>query len=151
VLELRLLGQFDIRLDAVPISLPSRHAQSLLAFLVLSEGTAHRRERLAALLWPDAEEDNARSYLRHALWRIRKVLEAALPDDSQYLLSDDLTIAFNPRAAHWVDVANIEHAARDGATTDALMSDLDVYRGRTPTRVRRRVGRARAGAARSRF
>jgi DNA-binding SARP family transcriptional activator len=83
LLELRLLGQFDIRVDDAAVVLPSRNAQSLLAFLALSAGTPHRRERLAALLWPDSEQDNGRSYLRHALWRIRKVLEAGLPYNAQ--------------------------------------------------------------------
>jgi WD40 repeat protein/DNA-binding SARP family transcriptional activator len=129
VLELRLLGQFEVRLDETPILLPSRHAQSLLAFLVLSAGTAHRRERLAALLWPDTDDDNARAYLRHALWRIRKALEATLPDNRQYLLSDDLTIAFNKGSACWVDAVDLEAAATDGATTDALLTRLGLYRG----------------------
>jgi DNA-binding SARP family transcriptional activator len=64
VLELRLLGQFDIRLGEVPISIPSRPAQSLLAYLALTAGTAHRRERLAGLLWPDMPDDSARASLR---------------------------------------------------------------------------------------
>jgi DNA-binding SARP family transcriptional activator len=33
------------------------------------------RERLAGLLWPDSSEGNARSNLRHELWRLRKALE----------------------------------------------------------------------------
>src|ERR671929_2120482 len=102
MLELRLLGQFDIRLGELSISLPSRPAQSLLAYLALTAGTGHRRERLAALLWPDAEEANARSYLRQALWRIRKVIEARLSDDAQYVLADDLTVALNPRSSYWL-------------------------------------------------
>ncbi len=77
MLELRLLGQFDLRLDNRPIDLPSRPAQSLLAYLALRPGTAYRRERLAGLLWPDATEANARRYLRQALWRIRKALRTA--------------------------------------------------------------------------
>ena len=56
MLELRLLGQFDVRLGEVSISIPSRPAQSLLAYLALTAGTAHRRERLAGMLWPDVED-----------------------------------------------------------------------------------------------
>jgi two-component SAPR family response regulator len=75
VLEIRLLGQFELRRDGASVFLPSRPAQSLLAYLAITAGTAHRREKLAALLWPDAEEDNARNSLRHALWRIRKAID----------------------------------------------------------------------------
>ena len=129
LLELRLLGQFDIRVDDAVVVLPSRNAQSLLAFLALSAGTPHRRERLAALLWPDSEEENARSYLRHALWRIRKALEAGLPDNTQHLLADDLTVGFNARSAYWLDVAQVEAAVNDAKSTDLLLERLDVYKG----------------------
>src|SRR5438132_11781571 len=75
MLELRLLGSFEVCLDGTPVAIPSRPAQSLLACLALSAGTAHRREKLAGMLWPEADKANARSNLRHALWRIRKAIE----------------------------------------------------------------------------
>jgi DNA-binding SARP family transcriptional activator len=64
MLEIRLLGQFDLRLNDVPIELPSRPARTLLAYLVLTIGTHHPRERLAGLLWPDSSESSARKNLR---------------------------------------------------------------------------------------
>ena len=76
MLELRVLGQFEVRVNDAVVLLASRPAQSLLAYLALSAGTAHRREKLAGLFWLDADEDNARANLRHALWRIRKAVEA---------------------------------------------------------------------------
>src|SRR6266567_1440933 len=107
-LELRFLGQFDIRLGEVSINIPSRPAQSLLAYLALTAGTAHRRERLAGMLWPDVEDDSARAGLRQGLWRIRKALEARLPSGVQYLLADDLTVAFDARSAYWLDAAALD-------------------------------------------
>ena len=74
MLEVSLLGQFDVRKDESSILIPSRPAQSLLAYLIMTAGTAHRREKLAGLLWPDSSEDNARINLRQALWRVRKAL-----------------------------------------------------------------------------
>jgi hypothetical protein len=53
VLELRLPGRFEVRRQHERVSIPSRPAQSLLAYLVLSAGTAHRGEKLATLLWPE--------------------------------------------------------------------------------------------------
>src|ERR671938_1213994 len=129
MLELRLLGQFDIRLGDVPISIPSRPAQSLLAYLALTAGTAHRRERLAALLWPDVEDDSARAGLRQGLWRIRKALEARLPSEVRYLVADDLTVAFNAKSAYWLDAAALD-TPLDGATSvESLQQALIAYRG----------------------
>ncbi len=126
MLELRLLGQFDLRLDNRPIDLPSRPAQSLLAYLALKPGTAYRRERLAGLLWPDATEANARRYLRQALWRIRKALEPAQHD---FFIADDLTIAFDAAADFELDVALLEQDVSATTTTADLLRSVEVYRG----------------------
>ena len=126
MLEIRLLGQFNLRLNNRPIDLPSRPAQSLLAYLALKPGTPYRRERLAGLLWPDATDANARSYLRQALWRIRKALESAPRD---YLLTDDLTIAFAAEADYWLDVAVLEQDVSAQSPTDKLVCPLEVYHG----------------------
>ena len=53
MLKAKLLGQFDIQLHDAPIEVPTRSAQSLLAYLLLNAGTAHRRVKLAGLFWPD--------------------------------------------------------------------------------------------------
>ena len=125
MLEIRLLGGFELRREGAPVLLPSRPAQSLLAYLALDAGTAHRREKLAGLLWPDADDDNARSNLRHALWRIRKALE---PDQSAtpFLLSDDLAVSFNAGADYWLDATLL---ARDGGSLPDQMEALAGYRG----------------------
>ncbi|NIS79918.1 MAG: hypothetical protein GTO14_06875 [Anaerolineales bacterium] len=75
-LKIFLLGQFKLQNNDLVLELPSRPAQSLLAYLVLNTGISHRREKLAGMLWPDSTESNARGYLRQALWRIRKTLES---------------------------------------------------------------------------
>ena len=77
MLEVRLLGKFDVRQDSKPVIITSRPAQSLFAYLILSAGTSHRREKLAGLLWPDSMEETARDNLRHALWRVRKAIQSA--------------------------------------------------------------------------
>jgi DNA-binding SARP family transcriptional activator len=75
MLEVRLLGQFEVLLDSKPLVIPTRNAQTLFAYLVLNADKALRREQLAGLLWPDSSEENARSNLRHELWRLRKSLK----------------------------------------------------------------------------
>lgn len=74
MLEIRLLGQFAAQIDGAAVEVPSRQKQALLAYLALNAGTPQRRERVAGLLWPDSTEENARTYLRQALWRVRKAI-----------------------------------------------------------------------------
>ncbi len=126
MLRVRLLGSFEIEAGRKPVSLASRPAQSLFAFLVLNAGTAFRREKLAGQLWPDSTEEQARDYLRHALWRIRKALQAA--SAAPYLRADDLAVAFDSSAPYWLDVAAIRDVS-DEAPAEELITALSGYRG----------------------
>ena len=74
MLEIRLLGQFDVRLDGKGVAITTRNAQSLLAFLALHLGNAFRREKLAGLLWPERPEAAARSNLAHVLANLRHAI-----------------------------------------------------------------------------
>ncbi|MCB0212079.1 MAG: hypothetical protein KDJ52_22240, partial [Anaerolineae bacterium] len=71
MLEVRLLGKFEIKRDGQVIDIPLRPAQSLLAYLLLNADKTIRREKLAGLLWPDSDEASARNNLRQTLWRLR--------------------------------------------------------------------------------
>ncbi len=123
MLEVRLLGQFDVRLDGKPVVIPSRAAQALLAYLVINRGSAHRREKLAGLLWPDTSEANARRNLRQELWRLRKALT------SEDLRADELSIAFHLSSADWLDVSILETASVQSASANDLIGALSVYHG----------------------
>jgi predicted ATPase/DNA-binding SARP family transcriptional activator len=126
MLEVRLIGKFDLQCDGKPITISSRAAQSLFANLILTAGTLHRREKLAGMFWPDATEEKARAYLRHELWRIRKALSPKSKVD--YLLADDIHISFNVSAAYWLDVATLTNM-EEGASPEELMESLAVYQG----------------------
>lgn len=131
MLQVWLLGQFEVRVDGKRANIASRAAQSLLAYLILSSSTPHRREKLAGLLWPEMSDDNARNNLRHELWRVRKAITAPQADAAQtaereYILAEDLTIGFNSDANYWLDVAQLEKASAD---PQALISGLSLYRG----------------------
>jgi len=71
MLEARFLGKFEILVDGAPIDIPARKAQSLFAYLIINNGSQHRREKLAGMFWPDYDEPSARSKLRYALWQLR--------------------------------------------------------------------------------
>ena len=129
MLQVRLLGQFDIRAAGRRVSLSSRAAQSLLAYLVLTAGTAQRRERLAGLLWPDTADDRARHNLRTELWRVRKALGSPPPDTPDYFLAEELTIAFNPQADYWLDAAQLQQPLPPHTALDDLAAQLMLYEG----------------------
>lgn len=126
MLEVRLLGTFEVRDKKEPINIASRPAQSLFAFLILNAGTTQRREKLAGMLWPDSLEETARDNLRHALWRIKKALSSK--PTVEYLLTDDLSITFNASAEYRLDAAAVEQAS-ETASADELMGVLSEYQG----------------------
>lgn len=126
MLAVSLLGQFAIRHDGESITISSRNAQSLFAYLLLYPGQAQRRERLAGLLWPDSSEENARSNLRHELWRLRKALG---PPVATLLQADDLAIAIDAEVAASVDVHRLEAVPAASEDVEELMRGVDLYRG----------------------
>jgi WD40 repeat protein/class 3 adenylate cyclase len=126
MLQIRLLGQFDIRLNGKRVLISSRVAQSLLAYLALTAGTSHRREKLAGIFWPDVTEEKSRTYLRHELWRIRKAISTQQSNTDNYLLAEELTITFNRNSDFWLDVAQIERPDTD---LQSLTSNLSLYQG----------------------
>lgn len=123
MLEIRLLGEFDVRLEGKLIEIPSRPAQSLLAYLVLNAETRHRREKLAGLLWPESEESNARSNLRHALWRIRKSI------GEKYILADKVSISFMPSKDCELDISFLGKEKIEAESVDDLIREVSVYGG----------------------
>jgi DNA-binding SARP family transcriptional activator len=123
MLEVRLLGQFDVRLDGRHIDLPTRPAQALLAYLALHVGTRTRREQLAGLLWPDADEASARNNLRQALWRLRAALGAAS------LQADKITIAFEPSVDDRLDVLALTGNDPSASSTADLIDAVSAYTG----------------------
>ncbi|MEJ2350383.1 MAG: BTAD domain-containing putative transcriptional regulator [Anaerolineales bacterium] len=126
MLEAQLLGKFEVRLNGQPIDLASRPAQSLLAYLLLNPNQPIRREKLAGLIWPNSTESNARSNLRHALWRVRKSFG---PDADATMHADDLTIWLQLQRADWVDTNILDTSVQDDVSSDQLIEIVSVYGG----------------------
>jgi len=127
-LAIYLLGQFKLQHLDVPIDLPSRPAQSLLAYLVLNADISHRREKLAGLTWPDSDETNARNYLRQALWRIRKGIEGAGLEWEQYFKIDRINVCFNTDSDYWLDTECLLKTV-GAPSLDELLESVVVYQG----------------------
>ncbi len=86
-LELRLLGEPELRRDGRPVPLPqSKKTRALLAYLALT-GKPHRRQRLCALLWD--VPDDPRGALRWSLSKLRPLVDDA---DRPRLAADRETV-----------------------------------------------------------
>ena len=72
-IQLKLLGPAEAALDGRPIVFRTKKALALLVYLAVDPGQ-HPRERLADLLWPDADVVDARASLRTALNYMRQAL-----------------------------------------------------------------------------
>ncbi|MGE5138792.1 MAG: BTAD domain-containing putative transcriptional regulator, partial [Rudaea sp.] len=129
MLQVWLLGQFGVQADGKRVNIPSRAGQSLFAYLLLTAGTAHRREKLAGLLWPDVSDEDARRNLRQELWRIRKAISTQQPSGPEYLIAEDITIAFNAQCDYWLDVAELERALAAESSAGELIHQISLYRG----------------------
>ena len=129
MLQVRLLGQCDVRVDGLRVTIASRAGQSLFALLILTAGTAHRREKLAGQFWPDTSDDNARRNLRQELWRIRKALATPQPLAVDYIHAEELAITFNPHADYWLDVAQLEQPISSTDDLNQQISKVAAYQG----------------------
>jgi len=123
MLEVRLLGKFEVHVNGLSAEIPLRAAQSLLAYLMLNAGTPYRREQLAGLFWPDMTDANARHNLRQILSRLRKTI------GEQYIAADDLTIAFDATADYWLDAQVLARKVETKTSAEELIEAVSVYSG----------------------
>ena len=104
-LSVRLLGPPQVSLARESVAeLRSDKALCLLAYLAVESDRAHRREKLAGMLWPDYVDRSARANLRRALADLRQAIDDqhATPP---YLHTTRQTVQFNTASDSWIDVA----------------------------------------------
>src|SRR6476619_7564886 len=122
-LQLTLLGPLRVTLDEQPVvQFGYDKVPALLAYLAVEADRPHTRDELAALLWPDSDDDAARRSLRVALTRLRQAIgdQGAQPP---LLLVDRNAIQFNSAADHTLDtkqfdqmLASVEHHEHPSGT-----------------------------------
>ncbi len=113
MLEIRTLGGLSILENGEPINdLGTRKAEALLLYLAV-EGGDHRRNAVAALLWPESSEIHARTSLRVALSALRRNLGAYLDIDREKL-------AIRPDSEIYVDTTDLLEKIAQGRYLQAL-------------------------------
>lgn len=122
-LEIFLFGMPKIRVDGTAFTkLASRKARALLFYLALTE-QQHARQTLAGLFWGEMSEANARRNLRVTLTKLKAEL-------GEFLLVRRRTLAINPEAAIWLDVAEFENCiAATEPTLEQLQCAAALYGG----------------------
>ena len=122
LLVVRLLGDPDVLLDGERVDgFDAVRLRALLAFLLLHRDAPQPRAHIAAVLWPDSTEGQARTNLRQLLHQLRRVL----PDPERFLTVDTTTIGWRPDAPYWADVVAVEEAVAAAGRAN----DLDALRG----------------------
>jgi DNA-binding SARP family transcriptional activator len=120
-----MLGGFRLHDTAgQDIRIASRKGRALLAYLAMRPDEAHARDRLALLLWEEADEELARTSLRQALAALRK----SIPTSTAGLLragSDTLAL---DSAYLDTDLQSLRNAL-DAQNRTTLQSGLAHYRG----------------------
>ena len=140
-LSLSLLGAFQTTLDGRAVAdFATDKARALLAYLAVEGDRPHRRDGLAALLWPDQPQRKARQNLRQALSFLRQTL-GDQDNSKPILLVDRETVQLNPECDMWLDAVAFEelvainrsHRHRNLGTcrpcVGRLEQAVDLYRG----------------------
>lgn len=109
LLSIRLLGPLEVAVDGQPIVVDTRKALAIVA-LVAAERRPFARDELAAMFWPEADDEAARSALRRTL----SVLRTAVGESG--LVIERTRVAIDQAA--WVDLAEFERLAPSSAPDD---------------------------------
>ena len=138
-LEIRLLGNFEARIDGKPVTgFESVKVRALLAYLAAEAGRPQPRTTLSGLLWPGYPQASANQSLRQALYSLRKAL-----GDPDWLEADRQAVTLILGEGCQVDILELEQAlaaVRGSLTADGrpqiavgavgrLRSAVEAYRG----------------------
>src|SRR5579859_2183501 len=96
-LAMFLFGAPRIERNGAPVTVDTRKAIALLAYLAVTR-TPQARDTLAALLWPDYGQAQARATLRRTLSALNKALDGSELDAHRE------TIGLSEQGALWTDV-----------------------------------------------
>ena len=129
-LSISLLGSYQIFQDSTSVTdFGSNKVRALLAYLAVESDFPHRRDTLAALLWPESSQEAALSSLRTALANLRRAIgdrEANPP----YLIITRETVQFNQASDYLLDAAElIKLDGSPQADIQSRIAAVKYYRG----------------------
>lgn len=119
-LEIRLLSFPEFRLDGREVKIALRKAVALLAYLAEASGPV-ARETVAALLWPEADEETARARLRRTLHKIQ------VEFDAKIVVAKGTALSFDPTLSVMLDTTAFEAACGKGSLEEAVNIYEDEY------------------------
>jgi TolB-like protein/Tfp pilus assembly protein PilF len=124
-LKITLLGGFEMRrANGAVVDILGQKDRGLLAFLAITSGDTHPRERLAGMLWSERGDRQARDSLKQSLVRLRRYLDTV---DYSALRTDRQSIGLDPNLIG-VDTIAFERLVRYD-TIDALTQAIALYHG----------------------
>ncbi len=109
-LRIHLLGPLEVIVGDRPISVDTRKALAIVA-LVAAEGRPFARDELAAMFWPDADDEAARGALRRTLSALRSAVGPV------GIAIDRARVSVDP-ATTWVDLLELERLAASDRDAD---------------------------------
>jgi DNA-binding SARP family transcriptional activator/class 3 adenylate cyclase len=122
---LRLFGAFQLQVEAgKAVSLPTKKTKALLAYLAFYDNQPHERARLAALLWADSAETQARESLRQTLSALRRALPGI---DAHALVTHGDTVTLKSEALS-IDSVEFDQLADHGGAAE-LERAAQLYQG----------------------
>ena len=114
MLKIYLFGRIRLQHEQSPLDVKiTPIVQALLAYLLVQPRRAYSRDALMELGWGDRPQDQARSCLNTALWRLRNILEPDGVQRGAYLLTGKAgDVTFNWDGDFWMDMDAFQAAAR---------------------------------------
>lgn len=121
-LKLRVLGSPQVEWDEQIVPVTLRRGLALLAYLAIT-GRPERREALSTMLWPDSDDREGRSRLRHALHQVSEPFGTPLFESQGDLVCLSASIDV------WVDALELERCAGGQVDQASLEAAATLYRG----------------------
>ncbi|HKB28856.1 MAG TPA: AAA family ATPase, partial [Candidatus Limnocylindrales bacterium] len=109
-LSIRLLGPLEVVVAGRPIVVDTRKALAIVA-LVAAEGRPFARDELAAMFWPEADDEAARGALRRTLSALRTAV------GESGLIIERSQVSLDPTTSR-VDLADVERLAASSRASD---------------------------------
>jgi DNA-binding SARP family transcriptional activator len=123
-LQMQLFGNFVLSQEVGPVAdLDAPRMQALLAYLALHHPTPQPRQRLAFALWPDSNEQQARTNLRNLLHRLRQ----AWPLADQFLAVTSTAIGWQDGFRLHLDTAVFQQLIQQATTAVSPSTALSYW------------------------